>query len=266
MYITTKTYDLTISKILIDSKDCLTNVSLNESLTEVNISSCLNSVSTSTPLITLISDDFITKESVYLEDIQVSVGSPMSTSLSCITDNDGDGQILLTCALYLMTDTTYEGDLDVNDNNSTIQVDMSCIFNNDKSGCLSNYVIDGCGSETVLDLGTGLCWDWNFNRDGTKNWEDAKSYCTGLTTHPSGHTDWYLSTRQEFETIVDLTRTAPHIVGGNTIFSSVVSNYYWTKTTYGTSTTYAFYVYLLDGISDGLGKGGYNYVACLRRH
>jgi len=166
-----------------------------------------------------------------------------------------------------MTNTTYEGDLDVNDNNATIQVNMSCIFNNDKSGCLDQYVIDGCGSETILDIGTNLCWDRNFNRNaGTLNWTNAKSYCDNLNTHPSGHTDWYLPSRQEFESIVDLTRTEPHIAGGNTIFNSVQNNLYWTKTTYGPSTTYALTVDILLGNSGNVGKTSNYYVACLRRN
>lgn len=186
-------------------------------------------------------------------------------SLSCITDLDSDGYISSSCAQYPMGNATFEGHLDANDNNATITVDMSCVFNNDKSGCLSNYVVDGCGSGTVLDIGTGLCWQRNFGSGGQRNWTNAKSYCDSLVL--GGHSDWYLPSRQEFETIVDLTRTAPHIAGGNNNkFTSVVSSYYWTKTTYGPSTTNAFYVRLDYGTSSVTSKTNGYYVACVRRH
>jgi hypothetical protein len=91
----------------------------------------------------------------------------------------------------------------------------------------------------------------------------AKGDCDTLSH--AGHDDWYLPSRQEFETIVDLSRPSPHIVGGNTIFNNVQNSFYWTKTTYDHSTSNAFDVNLNDGLSADDVKTTDNYVACVRR-
>ena len=185
-------------------------------------------------------------------------------SLSCSTDSDSNGFIAAACANYPMTITTLEGHLDPDDSNSLVIPRVECVWNNDRSACESYFEVDGCGSGTVLDTSTGLCWQRNFGTAGQRTWTNAISYCDGLTH--GGHSDWYLPSRQEFETIVDLTRTAPHIVGGNNnIFENVVSSWYWTKTTYGVTTT-AFHVILSTGLSTFSAKDNAHDVACVRRH
>lgn len=267
LYIKTKAFNLTISRILIDGIECLTNISLNESMNGINISSCLNNLSTSTPQITLISDDFITKESVYLKDIQVSIGGgaslPVLTSLSCTTDDDSDGQILWTCAIYPMTETIYEGDLDVNDLNDTI-IDDKCWLKDYKSSCESNLIVDGCGTGTVQDLGTGLCWQRDMSSEGSMNWTSAKTSCDTLDL--GGHTDWRLPKRQELFTIRDLSIWQPTIIGGNNnkFTNVIISGYYCSISTYGLDTDKMWGFTFLDGESAGISKTTNNNVFCVR--
>jgi len=193
--------------------------------------------------------------------------SSCTTSLSCTTDTDGDGQILWTCANYPMTNTTYEGDLDVNDNNATIQADMSCLYSGDKDHCESNLIVDGCGTGTVQDIATGLCWQRDMSTAGTMTWEDAKTYCDTTLDGLGGHNDWYLPSRQELFTITDLSRYNPAIIGGNNNkFTNVVLSYYWTSSTYGPSTSSAWNVGFYGGYDgNGYGKTGTYYVVCVRR-
>ena len=186
----------------------------------------------------------------------------ISSSLTCITDTDGDGQILWTCANDSMTNTTLEGHLDVNDNNSTI-IDDKCWLKDDKDSCESNLIVDGCGSDTVLDIGTNFCWQRNMSTAGTMNWTDAKTYCTGLSL--GGHSDWRLPSRQELFTITDLSRYHPAIIGGNgNKFTNVQNNYYWTISTYGAYTSYARAVYFYHGNDHNSHKANYRDVGCVR--
>jgi len=46
------------------------------------------------------------------------------------------------------------------------------------------------GDGTVTDNNTKLIWSKNANLCGWKNWQDACSYCAGLTL--AGHSDWRL--------------------------------------------------------------------------
>lgn len=66
----------------------------------------------------------------------------------------------------------------------------------------NDFIDEGCGTETILDVVTGLCWDKNMNRAGaTMIWSSANTYCSGLS-HPSGGT-WRLPTNNEAMTLID---------------------------------------------------------------
>lgn len=161
--------------------------------------------------------------------------------LSCNTDLDGDGFINSTCAVYAMTNTTLLGHLDVNDSNATLVPNLNCMFDDYKNStsCLNHFVVDGCGSGTVQDISTGLCFQRNMSSSGQSNWANAISYCDTLSL--GGNTDWRLPTRHELHSIVDISVTTYAVVGGNNNkFQNVGNMFYWTYTSYGPTTTSAF--------------------------
>lgn len=190
----------------------------------------------------------------------------LSSSLTCTTDKDKDGQISYTCAKYPMINKTNEGNLDINDNNPTI-IDNKCWLKGDKSTCEDNLIINGCGTGTVLDTGTNLCWQRDMNSAGTKTWENAKTYCNNLNL--GGKNDWYLPSRQELFSITDLSRFNPAIIGGNNNkFANMQNNYYWTSTSrgYDPPTSYAWYVLFRNGDGSYTDKTNGVYVVCVRQN
>jgi hypothetical protein len=162
--------NLSIREIKVDGVLCEgINGSYGLGLVEFDLRGCTGNASSSTFEIAVYTDKGVISEYVVYSGNSISLGS-LSSSLICDTDNDGDGFINFSCASYPMTVLTLEGHLDPDDFNATVEPDVSCVWNNNKSNCLSNYVIDGCGTDTVLDTGIGLCWDRNFNRHGTSDW------------------------------------------------------------------------------------------------
>jgi flagellin-like protein len=258
--------------------DIVCNVSKNLSLgmNEVDVSSCINNVSISTPDVVIITDNQVVQKSVFLKDAKVSSDSSsgsgdeesiLSSSLSCDIDSDGDNYFDWTCANYPMTNTTFEGKFDLDDNfdedSQGVTVDYNCWLKGDKSSCEDNFVVDGCGTGTVLDLGTGLCWQRNMSTAGQRTWENAKTYCSGLSL--GGHSNWYLPSRQELVSITDLSRSSPAIVGGNNKFTNVQGSHYWSVSTYSPNTAYAWPVDF--GYGGGANIKTYsNYVTCVVRN
>lgn len=155
-----------------------------------------------------------------------------------------------------------------------------------------DFIVDGCGTGTILDTVTGLCWDKNLNVGaGTKQWATNTAYpepvwtgssytwgsyvatnypafkvCDDLTT--GGNTDWRMPTRAELLTLIDEigpAGTTCTTLGGFG-FTNCQNSYYWSSNQRGSSTTGAFRVSLGYGRSDVLGKTGNYYVACVRRN
>lgn len=110
---------------------------------------------------------------------------------------------------------------------------------------VNNFTSNGNGS--VTDQATGLTW--RQNDDGaTRNWQDALSYCEGLTL--AGSSGWRLPNAKELQGIVDYTRSpdtsgsaAIDPVFGATSFvnknGQTDYGFYWTGTTH------------LDGVTPG---------------
>ena len=77
----------------------------------------------------------------------------------------------------------------------------------------------------VRDNVTGLIWQKD-TAPGTYTWEQALSYCAGLTL--AGYDDWRLPTIMELTFLVDRDRHDPTI--NTTYFPNTVSSYYWSST------------------------------------
>ena len=71
----------------------------------------------------------------------------------------------------------------------------------------SAYIDNGNG--TVTDIETKLVWQQQ-RRPGTMNWDQATSYCSGLSL--AGYKDWRLPTLDELMTLMDRTLSPPMIV------------------------------------------------------
>jgi len=114
----------------------------------------------------------------------------------------------------------------------------------------------------VTDLATGLMWQDDSDVGSIeKNWEDAKTYCSGLTL--GGYSDWYLPSIEELVSITDKGRDNPAI---NPIFQNVdTGSYYWSSTTNANYTDVAWsVVFKFGGINYYCGKKNSRYVRCLR--
>lgn len=117
------------------------------------------------------------------------------------------------------------------------------------------------GDGTIRDNNTLLIWqkcsmgfnnDTNCTDDGnttnnTATWENAGTYCTGLTNLPTANPrTWRLPSMDELVGIVDYTTTSGAMIK-TLFFPSTVADYYWSSTTYAPDTTNAWVVDFMDG-------------------
>ncbi|MFZ2198777.1 MAG: DUF1566 domain-containing protein [Thermodesulfovibrionales bacterium] len=116
-----------------------------------------------------------------------------------------------------------------------------------------NFVDNG---GMVTDTKTGLIWQ--TGESGSLSWDDALSYCEGLTL--GGNSDWRLPNIKELESIVDDTRYNPAI---NSIFWGTSTEEYWSSTT-GLGAFNAWYVNFLDGFVRYASKNEGSHVRCVR--
>jgi hypothetical protein len=113
---------------------------------------------------------------------------------------------------------------------------------------------------TITDTTTSLMWRKQDNGT-TYTWEQAISYCEGLTI--SGYSDWRLPNIKELKSIVDVTTVNPAI---NSIFSNTQTSGYWSSTTRADNIAFAWGV----DFSDGSANPTYSktldnkYVRCVR--
>jgi len=128
---------------------------------------------------------------------------------------------------------------------------------------------------TVTDNLTGLVWLQNANckdtvggvvkGSGFLTWTNALSWSNSLASGKCGLTDdsvanqWRLPTRKELQTILDHSQYNP-AVPANHPFSNVQTSSYWSSTTYAYSTTFAWFVILIDGSVDYASKTDTRYV------
>ena len=123
---------------------------------------------------------------------------------------------------------------------------------------VNDYVDNGNG--TITDNATGLMWQ-QADDATPRNWEDALSYCEGLTS--AGYSDWRLPNAKELHSILDysrspLTTNSPAI---DPLFSCSSFNnpagdpsygYYWTSSPLQDGPTpYTDAVYICFGEGQG---------------
>jgi len=131
-----------------------------------------------------------------------------------------------------------------------------------------SYTADGCGTGTVKDNITGLCWEKDGSTSG-KTWQEALNECSNLDL--GGHKDWRLPNIKELQSIVNYGNWFPAIgedtVGGSGTgapFVNTVSNSYWAGTSYADRPSYAWCVYFGNGYVGSYGKASTYYVRCVR--
>jgi hypothetical protein len=116
---------------------------------------------------------------------------------------------------------------------------------------------------TVTDNLTGLVWLKNANCFGLQAWAAALSSSNGLANGACGLTDgssagdWRLPNEKELHSLIDLAYFNPALSnaagtgqwtsGAGSTFSGVQSDVYWSSSTYASSTTFAWIVYLYNG-------------------
>ena len=121
-----------------------------------------------------------------------------------------------------------------------------------------NFTDNGDG--TVTDNNTMLMWQQD--EGGQKTWEDAISYCEGLSL--AGHTDWRLPNIKELESITDDSLYNPAI--DTSFFPNVYASNYWSSTTYAYNSSYAWNVFFYYGSVNAYDhyKSYDYYVRCVR--
>lgn len=128
---------------------------------------------------------------------------------------------------------------------------------------LGEFSLNGCGSGTILDNVTELCWQQSPSVLQV-NWTDAVNYCDNLNL--GGHTDWVLPQKAQLLTLVQnngFSSTAVHL-NNNIGFSGIQNDGYWTSTIH--SSTRAYQVsFSSDQSGSGVFSWGIYYALCVRR-
>lgn len=100
------------------------------------------------------------------------------------------------------------------------------------------------GDDTVTDNNTKLIWAKLADIGGWKNWQEAGSYCAGITL--AGHSDWRLPSLSELKSLIDISQYDPALPPGNP-FMNVQSSDYWSSTPSASIPGLAWFVYLRSG-------------------
>jgi len=128
-----------------------------------------------------------------------------------------------------------------------------------QKGVTSSYTRDDA-KEIVTDNITGLQWQDNeAAKTVTKNWEDAKSYCSMLSLDGGG---WRLPTVVELQSIVVNGVHNPSI--DIRVFNNCASDYYRSSTVPPSRTDVAWVVLFDHGDTTGNLKSHDYYVRCVR--
>lgn len=111
---------------------------------------------------------------------------------------------------------------------------------------------------TVYDTQTKLTWQKDVP-SSSMTWEDAKTYCTGLSLAGTG---WRMPVRAELLTLVDPTKRNPAI--DTFAFPNTQAEEFWSSSLYAGSSGYAWYVSFGDGSSGSSDKSYAGRARCVR--
>ncbi len=118
------------------------------------------------------------------------------------------------------------------------------------------------GDGTVTDNLTGLMWDQTGNRFGTSTWAQALIDANGLPL--AGYGDWRLPNVGELESLINAEEADPAAWLNTQGFSGVLSDFYWSSTTYAPNPFEARYVEMSNGNVEYDGKPFGIYVLAVR--
>ena len=114
--------------------------------------------------------------------------------------------------------------------------------------------------EIVIDEKTGLMWQDNVEvKEFEMNWNEAHAYAEKLRL--GGFEDWRVPSKDELATIIEKNWRKDRIYS---VFDNVVSNYYWSSTTYADSSIYAWRIHFDNGYQYHNLKSLRYYVRCVR--
>ena len=128
----------------------------------------------------------------------------------------------------------------------TLTTGLSADFSRDANGIVS-------------DSRTGLEWQDNSSAVKQAIWTDALAYCEALTL--GTHNDWRLPNVSELDGIADRTTFNPAM---NATFTNVISNGYWSSTTYASNASNAWVMGFNYGNDVNDAKTNSFYVRCVR--
>ena len=113
--------------------------------------------------------------------------------------------------------------------------------------------------DCVTDNLTGLMWTKNANLPGGyKTWQQALDYTNGLSL--CGYTDWRLPNVNELESLINAEQNNSATWLNTQGFSNVQSSTYWSSTSLAYYPSYAWIVYMWNGLMYDGSKALYGYV------
>jgi len=114
--------------------------------------------------------------------------------------------------------------------------------------------------EVVIDNKSNLMWQDNGEvKTVKKDWQGAIDHCQNLSF--AGYRDWRLPAIDELLSITEDTRYNPAIRSG---FENVVSDRYWSSSSYVSGSSHAWNVDFGNGGDDTFAKNYNGYVRCVR--
>ena len=195
------------------------------------------------------SADYIYNLSTIYGDFTYNFTTPSHPGLGALALHTGQTQCYNSTNHAVECSITYEGQ------------------DGQKDGTSKSYTNSSCGTGTVGDDHTGLCWQWD-DYDTPLNWTDALDYCNELSL--GGHTDWRLPSAAEIITMMDYSCNSSdpaHCYSDfqNTAFEwTTTTGSYWSSTTRPEYTGTAYYAYMYTGDIGNVGKTFARYVRCVR--
>jgi hypothetical protein len=125
------------------------------------------------------------------------------------------------------------------------------------------------GNGTVTDNLTRLVWTKNANIFSWRTWAQALTAANSLKSGDYGLSDgsqegdWRLPNLRELQSLIDYGRFSPSLPA-NHPFTGVQDDQYWSSTSYGAGSNFAWPVYIGDGRINATEKVSWFYVWCVR--